>query len=164
MVGRRVRPPQLAVSFSSKKLPQLLERKLGPPSPGLGLGGTCRKRKPDSFSRQKFLSPRTQTLGPPGRSPQARASAASASPEDLEVIGVSDLLARIHVDRHGHWSLFSLGFHQWVSVRSRLLPRALLGAHCLPLSRSIFYWPLTRKEHCCISASRLPRSSLSARC
>jgi hypothetical protein len=47
--------------------------------------------------------------------------------EDLEMVRVSDLLARIDVDQHGHWSLLSFLGPQWCffpdSVNSRTLPR-----------------------------------------
>src|SRR6188472_3617140 len=43
------------------------------------------------------------------------------------MVRVSDLLARIDVDQHGHWSLLSFLGPQWgffpASVNSRILPR-----------------------------------------
>ena len=76
---------------------QFLERKWGR-LPGLGLGGTCRKRKPDS-AKVPIISDSKAT---PSGSFSSRQFRRIGIGEDLEMIGVSDLLASIHVNEHGH--------------------------------------------------------------
>src|SRR4051794_20585752 len=82
-----------------EKRPQFLERKLGPPSPGLGLGGTCRKRKPDSGKSSYHLGLKGDAFGLVFLEPGVRRIGIR---EDLEMIEVSDLLASIHINEHGH--------------------------------------------------------------
>jgi hypothetical protein len=40
--------------------------------------------------------------------------------ENLDVLGIANLLACVDVDKNGHWSLFSFRLPQWVSLRSGL--------------------------------------------
>ena len=44
--------------------------------------------------------------------------------EDLDVLGVANLLAGVDVDKNSHWSLFSLRLPQCVSLRSGLNTRS----------------------------------------
>ena len=65
---------------------------------------------------------------PSGSFSSNQVSAASGIRKDLEVIGVSDLLARIHVDQHGHFNsspkMLGLSFAGSLSSRSLSAHRA----------------------------------------